>query len=347
MKVALLEVSHWHVPLYLSALERPGIEVVAVSDAEKTKGPGIAARFGCREYGSVESLLASERPDFAFVFGRHAEMPVFGRMLVERGIPFALEKPCGTSADQVAELRRLAESAGVYVAVPLIFRLSEMMQVLSEVDGRMPMDITNYAVRFIVGPPSRYLDAGAIWMVDPDVAGGGSTINVATHFIDLFRFLTGKEVVAVSAMMSSRTHGEPVEDHSVVTMRTADGTIGLVETGYAFPSTADVQREFTFSIGSRTTYFQAGNDEVTYRKRDQLSDGTLTRKARLDTDIYYPRFVEKVLAEATTGAKPFAGLKDAEEMMRIMDAAYASARSGGAVQRLRPAEEISSRATAF
>ncbi len=58
MKVALLEVSHWHVPLYLSALERPGIEVIAVSDKEKSKGAAIAARFGCPEYESVESLLA-------------------------------------------------------------------------------------------------------------------------------------------------------------------------------------------------------------------------------------------------------------------------------------------------
>ena len=46
MRVALLEVSHWHVPLYLDALEAPGIEVVAVSDAEKVKGEAIAARFG-------------------------------------------------------------------------------------------------------------------------------------------------------------------------------------------------------------------------------------------------------------------------------------------------------------
>ena len=48
MKVALLEASHWHVPLYLDALEAPGIEVVALSDAEQVKGEAIAARFGCK-----------------------------------------------------------------------------------------------------------------------------------------------------------------------------------------------------------------------------------------------------------------------------------------------------------
>lgn len=332
MKVALLEVSHWHVPLYLSALERPGIEVIAVSDKEKSKGAAIAARFGCPEYESVESLLANEQPDFAFAFGRHAEMTQIGKRLVERRIPFALEKPCGTNADQVAELRKLAEAAGVYVAVPLIFRLSETLNTMTDINGPLPMDMTNYAIRFIVGPPSRYIDAGASWMTDAAIAGGGSTINVATHFIDMFRFLTGKPVTAVSAMMSSRSHGEEIEDHSIVTMRNDDGTVGVVETGYAFPSTPDIQREFTFTIGSRKAYFQGGNDRIAYRLHDQLHLGTQTRQAQLDTDIYYPLFVDKVLAEAAAGAKPFVGLEEAEEMMRVMDAAYASARAGGVLQ---------------
>lgn len=334
MKVALLEVSHWHMPLYLSALERPGIEVIAVSDKEKSKGAEIAARFGCPEYDSVESLLANEKPDFAFAFGRHSEMAQIGRLLVERRIPFSLEKPCGVNADEVAVLRELAEAAGVYVAVPLIFRISETLETISDVSGGLPLDMTNYAIRFIVGPPSRYINAGASWMTDAALAGGGSTINVATHFIDLFSFLTGKPVTAVSAMMSSRSHGEAIEDHSIVTMRNEDGTVGVVETGYAFPSTPDIQREFTFTIGSRQAYFQGGNDLISYRLHERPEAGTQTRKALLDTDIYYPLFVDRVLAEAAAGAEPFVGLKDAEVMMRVMDAAYASARAGGALQHL-------------
>ena len=38
MRVAILEASHWHVPLYLEALETLGVEVVAVSDLEQNRG---------------------------------------------------------------------------------------------------------------------------------------------------------------------------------------------------------------------------------------------------------------------------------------------------------------------
>lgn len=60
----------------------------------------------------------------------------------------------------------------------------------------------------------------------PHFSGGGSTISVATHFIDLFRLLTGKEIARVSATMHSRTHRGAVEDYSLLTMYTADGVSG-------------------------------------------------------------------------------------------------------------------------
>lgn len=331
MRVALLEVSHWHTPLYLGALESAGVQVVAVSDGEQAKGRDIAARFGCRSYDSYEELLQQEAIDFAFAFGRHAEMPRIAELLIERRIPFALEKPCGVKAAQVTRLRQLAESAGVYVAVPFIFRISDFLSAIEEMEGHIPSDFNHLQFRFIVGPPSRYL-AGAPWMLDPAIAGGGPTINVGTHFFDLFRFLTGKEVSTVSAVMSSRTHCGAIEDYSVVTLQTDDGVIGVVESGYSFPSTPDEQREFSFTLGSSGHYAYSGRDAVHFRNRFDLATGTRTRPVRLETDVYYPEFVRRVLDECRAGGSPVAGLRDAEATMEIVEAAYASARQGGAPQ---------------
>ena len=74
MKVAIIEASHWHVPLYLDALSRDEVEVVAVSDREDARGAEIARRFGCKLYTSYEDLLRSESFDVAFAFGRHSDM---------------------------------------------------------------------------------------------------------------------------------------------------------------------------------------------------------------------------------------------------------------------------------
>jgi len=192
MTVALLEVSHWHVPLYLDALEAPGIEVIAVSDGEHVKGDAIAARFGSKLYSSAYGLLEREEVDFAFVFGRHSEMPALAGAVIARNIPFPLEKPCGVNMSRVSRLRKLTEQANLYCAVPLIFRTSELLSSLEDAEGRIPSDFNYMSFHFVVGPPSRYEAAGAGWALDPVYSGGGSTINVATHFMDLFRLLTGK-----------------------------------------------------------------------------------------------------------------------------------------------------------
>jgi predicted dehydrogenase len=336
MKVALLEASHWHVPLYLDPLEASGIEVVAVSDAEQAKGQAIAARFGSTLYSSSNDLLDREEVDFAFVFGRHAEMPALAEAVIARRVPFALEKPCGVSMAQITRLRKLAEEANVYCAVPFIFRMSDLLSALESAEGRIPSDFNYMSFRFIVGPPDRYEAAGSGWALDPAFSGGGSTINVATHFIDLFRLLAGKEIARVSATMNSRTHRRAVEDYSLLTMQTEDGVTGLVETGYSFPSTPDEQREFSFTLSSDRVYAKSGPDRIEIRDRNNLAAGTRSLRLRLETDVYYPLFVKRVLAECRTGAKPIASLRDAEAVMQVMDAAYASARQGGAPQTLVP-----------
>jgi predicted dehydrogenase len=336
MRIALLEASHWHTPLYLDALQAPGIEVVAVSDAEHVKGEEVAARFGSALYESSVELLDRETIDFAFAFGRHSEMPALAEALIERKIPFALEKPCGVRTEQITRLRKLADAANLYVVVPFIFRLSDLFGAIRDIEGQIPSDFNYMSFRFIVGPPSRYVAAGAAWALDPALAGGGSTINVATHFIDFFRLLTGKEVTKVSAAMNSRTHRGAIEDYSLVTMQTEDNVIGLVETGYSFPSTPDEQREFSFTVASDRMYAKSGPDRIEIRDRNDLAAGTRSLRLRLDTDVYYPLFVKQVLSECRTRAKPIAGLRDAEAMMQVMEAAYASAQQGGAPQTLRP-----------
>lgn len=336
MKVAILEASHWLVPLYLDSLEANGIEVVAVSDPENVKGPAIAERFKSKFYASSRELLDREKIDFAFAFGRHSEMPVLAEELIARRIPFALEKPCGVNMAQVTRLRKLAEEANLYCAVAFIFRMSDLYGALKAAEGRIPSDFNYTSFRFIVGQPERYKAAGAGWALDPAFSGGGSTIDVATHFIDFFRLLTGKEIVRVAATMNSLTHRGDVEDYSLLTMQTEDGVSGLVETGYNFPSTADEQRETSFTFSSDRMYAKSGPDRIEIRYRKDLNGGTRSLRLRLDTDVYYPLFVKQVLAECRTGVKPNASLRDAEAVMQVMDAAYASAQQSGAPQTLVP-----------
>src|SRR3954468_10762030 len=111
MRVALLEVSHWHVPLYIDSLKQSEHAVVAVSDKHADSRSKIASHFGCKSYEDYSQLIEREEFDFAFVFGSHLEMPRIAELLIRRRVPFLIEKPCGSTLEQVRRLRVLAEES--------------------------------------------------------------------------------------------------------------------------------------------------------------------------------------------------------------------------------------------
>src|SRR4029450_5732034 len=116
MKVAIFDVSHWHFPLYLSALRDPDLQVVGISDTASFAGSEFADQLNCKLYGSNEDLLDKDF-DFALVFSRHSEMAGLAERLIARGIPFLIEKPCGLNLQEVRRIRLLSEEHRVYVSV--------------------------------------------------------------------------------------------------------------------------------------------------------------------------------------------------------------------------------------
>lgn len=326
-KVAIVESTHWHAPLYYGALqERSDVEVVAVSDSAQHTGEEVARRFGCTAYTSTREMLDREKPDFAFVFGRHVDMPALAAALIKRRIPFAIEKPCGLRAADVVELRQQAQAVGLYVAVPLIFRLSDTLAILSQAGGALEQA----SFRFIAGPPDRYLRAGVPWMLDPALSGGGPLINLGVHFIDLFTLLAEDAIVSVSAGASSRMNHLAIEDVISVRLLTASGRLGTIECGYLFPGDPVVQRDFEFSCRTERGYCVSREDAIQVRRWE--ADGSVSNQrhpARFETDLYYPEFVRRVLDESAVGAAPFAGLAEAQRALAVVEAAYASAAQGG------------------
>jgi predicted dehydrogenase len=332
MKVALIEASHWHVPLYLDAIERAGASVVAVSDAEAFSGPAIAARFKSRMYADYRALLDNEEIDFAFAFGRHAAMPGIAHALIDRNIAFAIEKPCGLDAEQVSRLRRVADEKGVYAAVPYIYRGSDLYCRIADAAGTSAPDYNHLSFRFCAGSPDRYAKAGCAWMLNKAWSGGGCTMNLAGHFVDMVHALTGSGVCAVSAVMSDRTHHAGVEDYSAMTLQCANGAVALIETAYTFPLAEDEQREVSFTLSSDAGYLRSGGGDIRVRDRRTASNRLI--QVDYETDRYYALFVDTVLREFRSGKRTVTGLPEAEAVMKVIDAAYRSAQAGGALQHL-------------
>ena len=321
MRVAVVGASHWHLDLFLPTLqELPEVSLVGVSDRDAAVARRLGEQLGCTWSDSHERLLDDAEPDFVLALGSHAEMPAEAERLLDRGIPFAMEKPCGIDAKQVRRLAERAAAAGAFAAVPFVWRQSELLAVMRE---RFADDEISYlSFRWIAGPPTRYVESGCGWMLDPAQSGGGCTINLSVHMIDLARVLFGDPVTVAAAVMGNAAYGLPVEDHSLVTLRSGGRTFH-VETGYLMPaphSTFDMR----FSVKARDHYLIAtGPADVEIVG----PDGAVEHVRAHTTNVpHYPVFVRDVLRRVREGEPPLASLSDMAAAMDLVQEAY---RMGG------------------
>jgi predicted dehydrogenase len=318
MKIAFIGASHWHLPLYLEpALRMPGVTIAGVADPDPQVVDALKAKLGCAGDTDYRALCARVKPDFVIALGRHCDMPEEARFLIGEKIPFALEKPCGLTGNDVAAIAREAEAAGSFAAVPLVFRHGEFFDMLRE-EARESIQYMSF--RFIAGFPQRYRDAGCVWMLDPALSGGGCTINLAPHFLDLAVALIGPDVTVHHAAMSNAAWHERIEDYSCVTL--AGGAARcVIETGYLYPaptSTFDMH----YAIRTPKRYIVAHDPETIEIVE---TNGRRERRKSLTTNVpHYATFMSDTIARLRADQPPLASLSEMVPVMRLVDAAYAN-----------------------
>lgn len=320
MKIVFIGASHWHLDLYLlPLLEVPGVQLVGVADPDPVAVKRLTERLGCAGDTDFRALCHRLKPDFVFALGRHIDMPDEARFLIEQGIPFALEKPCGLNTADVAGIADLAKNAGAFAAVPLVVRNGDFANHLEGL--KKEGDLSYATFRFIAGFPARYRQAGCDWMLDPALSGGGCTINLAIHFFDLAIRLLGADVRVLNATMGNHAWREKVEDFSVVTFE-RQGALCVVETGYLYPAPTS-NFDMHYAVRSPRTYTIAHDMQTV---ESLANDGTSRQWPCFTTNVpHYRTFVFDVLERVREGRPPLADLSDMVPIMRLVDDAYAKA----------------------
>ncbi len=318
MRIVLIGVSHWHTPFYLDpALALRHVAVAGVSDPDLGRAQQVAVRAGARAWQDHRAMCAEAAPDFAFVLGRHCDMAETARFLIDTRIPFVVEKPCGITAAEVSDLAERAEAAGIFAAVPLVFRQSPLLDAIRDAAAGEAVQVASF--KFIGGMVDRYREARCEWMLSRATAGGGALINLGVHFLDLCRVLLPDARLAVSgAALSNAAAGLDIDDHAVVLLR-GGGARCMVETGYLYPAPNSVF-DLHYSIRTERHYIavrDAGSVEIVDMSRRRRVLAMPTINAPL-----YPGFVADVLRRVERREPPVAGLAEMAATIELVGAAY-------------------------
>jgi predicted dehydrogenase len=324
MRIVLIGVSHWHTPFYLDpSIEMRDVEIVGVSDPDIDRAAPAAAKAKCPAFADYREMCAKLKPDFAFALGRHCDMAEEARFLIDRRIPFAMEKPCAISAAEAHDIAARAEAAGVFAAVPFVFRYCPIIDTIREIaDGEA---LQYLMFKFVGGMVDRYYQQNVTWVIDRKASGGGPLLNLGIHFVDLCRvLLPDADLNVTGAMMSNRSAGLTIEDHAVMLMQ-GGGASCMVETGYLYPAPNSVF-DMHYSIRTEKHYFAARDNstlEIVTNDRKRS-----TREMKLTNVFFYPEFVRDTLRRVRNGQKPIADLTDNAIAVALIEKAYAMSPPG-------------------
>lgn len=326
IRVAAIGVSHWHA-LHDSAYLRhlaaiPGAALVGLHDDDAATVAARAAALGHPAvFTDYRRMLDDLRPDFVIALGRHRDMAAVGVHLLERGVPFLMEKPMGVSADEVARVAETAAATGGFAAVPLIQRYhpftARARRLLAE--GRFG-PLSHLYLRLNRPTSARYVAWAAPWMLDPAAAGGGCLRNLGAHVLDLFLLLTGEDAEVTGAQVSARGLGQPVEDYATVLVRSASGVMGTLEVGNMFPRDGT---DGQFKVSGRDALLLLEHDTLRLVTRDGEE-----REACRPAEPLALSALRDALERWRRGEPPAIGVRDCLRVVRLIDRAYAAARSG-------------------
>lgn len=315
------------------AAEVPGVRVAAVFGSNPEKTRALAAEHGAAAYDSFEAFLA-HRPMEVVVIGSpsglHAEQ---GIAAARRGLHVLCEKPLDVTTDRVDALVAETGKAGVKLGVMFQDRTKpdlRRLKALVDSGGLGRPLLVNARVRWW-RPPEYY--SGSKWRGTWALDGGGAVMNQGVHTVDLLLWLLG-DVRRVSARTATALHKIEVEDTAAAVLEFTSGAIGLLEaTTAAYPGYPR-RVELTGTEGT----ILVENDRIAVADLRTPVEGLSSGKGdsnalgstHLVTDASGHRaLVEDFLRAVETGGQPACNGADGRRSVELVQAIYASARTGG------------------
>lgn len=203
--------------------EMRDVELVAVMDPDVATSESVGRLRGARAYQDLERMLDREQPDAVSIAVPTKEHLKTAMRALDAGCHVLVEKPITSTLDEADALLAAAEDLGRVLMVGHIERFNPAVVELKR--------------RFDQGDVGRVfqIEARRLGPFPPRIRDVGVIVDLATHDLDIMRYLTGCDAVRVFAEARRELHTAH-EDLFAGLIRFADNTVGLLEVNWLTPT---------------------------------------------------------------------------------------------------------------
>jgi 2-desacetyl-2-hydroxyethyl bacteriochlorophyllide A dehydrogenase len=211
----------------------PNTALVACFDPVESLAYDIASAHGADACTTSDALLERADVDAVLLCVPHHLHLELGKDAAEAGKHVIVEKPLANDLSAGRALVEATDRAGVSLSVCFPHRYDpdvvEARRLISE--GAVG-EVMGMLLTFSTDKPPSYWSGGfsgraqTDWRRSRERAGGGVLIMNLSHYVDLFRHLTGLEADTVTAQLHAEEPSSEVEDTISITVRYTNGAVG-------------------------------------------------------------------------------------------------------------------------
>lgn len=310
----------------------------AVYDINSAVNAEVAKQFGAKAFDSIGDLLKSDVQSIyvATPANVHFEQVV---ACARAGKHVLCEKPLGMKVGEARKMINACKKAKVLIGTALMMRFSSQHRHVQEMIGKGKIGKPVFARAQL---SCWYPPINGAWRQDPEIAGGGSLMDMGGHCIDLLEMFLGP-VRQVSCFINNTVHGYKSEDSAVAMLKFKNGALGVVDTFFCIPDNSSKNvLELYGSKGSviaRGTIGQGPSGEMTacleeetsgYDASQSRTEGRTFAIAPAPVNTYRAE-IEEFSQAIIEGREPANDAQIGLRSQMILSACYKSARTSKAV----------------
>jgi predicted dehydrogenase len=200
-----------------------GVKLVGIVDTDAVAAGRVASFNNVPSFQTLDALLDDARPDLAVVAvptGLHHEL---GMRLIDRGVHVLMEKPIASTVEQGEQLVEHARKKGVVLGVGHIERFNPAVM---ELRRRLREGMAGRVYKLLAQRLSPY---------PPRIRDTGVVIDLASHDIDLMRYLVPEPIVRLFGETLQGINSDR-EDMFDGLLRFKGGALGVLDVNWMTPT---------------------------------------------------------------------------------------------------------------
>jgi len=289
-------------------------QLIGIAEAHEPTLRRAMGRFHVAGFLDYHHLVEATRPDLvAVVVPTYLHFEV-ASYLLDQGINVLIEKPMTSTIEEALSLIELASRRGAKIAVGHIERFNPA--------------VIEVKRRLVAGELGQvfHLHARRLGPFPPRIRDVGVTLDLATHDIDVMRYLADAEIERVYAETQRRIHNK-YEDLVLGVLRFTNDAIGMLDVNWLTPtkvrelSVTGDRGMYLINYLTQDLYFYENDYTPTnwdaMRTLTGVSEGTMTRLKVQKTEPLRLEY-EDVFAAIQNDTLPSVTGEDGAAVLRVV-----------------------------